>query len=88
MNVAASPSGFASVPSADLPATETVTGSAAAPPVKRKYPAPAPRPTQQGPRGIRFDFNDGFRVTVPESDRPWKVRLSDLDTGAVLFEAE
>ena len=89
MNVAASPGNFASVPNADLPATETVVGSAAAPPpVKRKYPAPAPRPTQQGPRGIRFDFNDGFRVTVPESDRPWKVRLSDLDTGTVVFETE
>src|SRR6202043_2266289 len=24
----------------------------------------------------------------PESDRPWKVRLSDLDTGVVLFETE
>jgi autotransporter strand-loop-strand O-heptosyltransferase len=71
-----------------MPATETVTGSAAAPPAKLKYPAPAPRPTQEGPRGIRFDFNDGFRVTVPESDRPWKVRLSDLDTGIILFETE
>ena len=94
MNVTASPGSFASADAAvgaartTMAATETVAGSAAAPPAKRKYPAPAPRPTQQGPRGIRFDFNDGFRVTVPESDRPWKVRLSDLDTGIVLFEAE
>ena len=94
MNVTASPGNFASADAAvgaartTMAATETVAGSAAAPPAKRKYPAPAPRPTQQGPRGIRFDFNDGFRVTVPESDRPWKVRLSDLDTGIVLFETE
>jgi autotransporter strand-loop-strand O-heptosyltransferase len=27
-------------------------------------------------------------VTVPESDRPWKVRLSDLDSGTVVFETE
>jgi autotransporter strand-loop-strand O-heptosyltransferase len=71
-----------------VPHPGTVAGSATAPPVKRVYPDPAPVPTQQGPKGIRFDFNDGFRVTVPKSDRPWKVRLSDLDTGTVLFEAE
>jgi autotransporter strand-loop-strand O-heptosyltransferase len=65
-----------------------VAAAATGTPVKRPYPAPAPRPTQQGPNGIRFDFNDGFRVTVPESDRPWKVRLSDLDSGTILFEAE
>ncbi|MGA7809129.1 autotransporter strand-loop-strand O-heptosyltransferase [Bradyrhizobium sp.] len=73
---------------ATRPATDAAPGSAAAPPVKLKYPAPAPRPTQEGPRGIRFDFNDGFRVTVPENGRPWKVRLTDLDSGIVQFEAE
>ncbi len=49
---------------------------------------PAAIPTQHGPKGVRFDFNDGCRVFLPESDRPWRVRLSDLDTGNVLFETE
>jgi autotransporter strand-loop-strand O-heptosyltransferase len=50
--------------------------------------APAEMPTQVGPKGLRFDFNDGCRVSVPESDHPWRVRLSDLDTGNVLYETE
>jgi len=45
-------------------------------------------PTQLGPKGLRFDFNDGARIVLPESDRPWRVRLSDLDTGNVLYETE
>jgi hypothetical protein len=34
---------------------------------KRPYTAPAGVPTQEGPKGIRFDFNDGCRVTLPEA---------------------
>ena len=68
-------------------APKSVAGSTAAP-VKRVYPLPSRLPTQQGPNGIRFDFNDGFRILVPESNRPWKIRLSDLDTGLVLFETD
>ena len=49
---------------------------------------PADLPTQHGPKGLRFDFNDGCRVFLPESDHPWRVRLSDLDTGNVLYETE
>ena len=45
-------------------------------------------PTQTGPKGLRYDFNDGCRVQLPESDQPWRVRLSDLDTGNVLYETE
>jgi len=45
-------------------------------------------PTQSGPKGIRFDFNDGCRVVLPEGKHPWRVRLSDLDTGNILFETE
>jgi len=55
---------------------------------KRPYPSPAEVPTQKGPRGIQFDFNDGCRVMLPETDQPWRVRLSDNDTGNVLFETE
>src|SRR5215475_1346682 len=57
-------------------------------PAKRPYPAPAELPTQRGPKGLRFDFNDGCRVRLPESEHPWQVRLSDLDTGNILFETE
>jgi autotransporter strand-loop-strand O-heptosyltransferase len=45
-------------------------------------------PTQEGPQGLRFDFNDGCRVVLPETGGQWKVRLTDLDTGNVLFETE
>jgi autotransporter strand-loop-strand O-heptosyltransferase len=55
---------------------------------KRPYPAPAGIPTQAGPEGLRFDFNDGCRVTLPETGHLWRVRLSDLDTGNILFETK
>ncbi len=49
--------------------------------------APAPEtPTQEGPRGIRYDFNDGCRVTVPEAGCEWRVRLRDLDTANILYD--
>jgi autotransporter strand-loop-strand O-heptosyltransferase len=70
---------------AGTPPSEQGSGSA---PVKRAYPAPAEVPTQQGARGLQFDFNDGCRVVLPESEHPWRVRLSDLDTGNILFETE
>jgi autotransporter strand-loop-strand O-heptosyltransferase len=60
---------------------------ASAPP-KRAYPAPAEVPTQQGANGLQFDFNDGARVVLPETQHPWRVRLSDLDTGNTVFETE
>jgi autotransporter strand-loop-strand O-heptosyltransferase len=69
------------------PAGSLSSGSSGAP-KKRPYPAPAQVPTQQGPRGIQFDFNDGCRVLLPEASSPWRVRLSDLDTGNTLFETE
>jgi autotransporter strand-loop-strand O-heptosyltransferase len=62
--------------------------SATQPPVKPAYPPPTDLPTQEGPKGIRFDFNNGCRVALPESEHPWRVRLSDLDTGNTLFETE
>jgi autotransporter strand-loop-strand O-heptosyltransferase len=53
---------------------------------KPAYPPPASVPTQEGPRGIRFDFNLGCRVILPAG--AWHVRLSDLDTGNTLFETD
>jgi hypothetical protein len=56
--------------------------------VKPAYPPPAPVPTQAGPKGVRFDFNEGCRVALPEAEHPWRVRISDLDTGNILYETE
>ncbi len=62
--------------------------SSSSAPEKRAYPAPAAVLTQQGPRGVQFDFNEGCRVVLPEAEHPWRVRLSDLDTGNILYETE
>jgi autotransporter strand-loop-strand O-heptosyltransferase len=70
------------------PTTASAPAPSASAPAKRAYPAPAEVPTQEGPKGIRFDFNDGARAMLPEGEHPWRVRLSDLDTGNVLFETE
>jgi autotransporter strand-loop-strand O-heptosyltransferase len=61
-----------------------------APPLSVEGIAPAVTqlPTQKGPRGILFDFNDGCRIVLPETEHPWRIRLSDLDTGNILFETE
>lgn len=73
---------------------EEVAGSAgpmapavdAAPPA---YPPASVLPTQAGPAGIRFDFNLGARVVLPNRDAgKWRVRLRDRDTGNILFESE
>ena len=68
--------------------SDTYSSSSSAVATQRAYPAPAESPTQQGPTGLRFDFNDGCRVLLEESEHPWRVRLSDLDTGNILFETE
>ena len=64
--------------------------SAVQPAGRPAYPPPSPVPTQEAPHGIRFDFNAGARVMLPErpgtADTPWRVRLRDLDTGNVLFD--
>lgn len=49
---------------------------------------PPAEPTQKGPEGIRFDFNFGCRVLVPAlaNGEQWRIRLSDMLTGNVIFE--
>lgn len=59
-------------------------GNPATPGAAPPYPAPAAVPTQLHEFGIRFDFNQGARVTLPAGQ--WHVRLRDDDTGNVLFE--
>jgi autotransporter strand-loop-strand O-heptosyltransferase len=56
---------------------------------KGAYPPPATLPTQMAAAGIRFDFNQGARVALPNrTHEKWRVRLGDLDTGSVLFQSE
>jgi autotransporter strand-loop-strand O-heptosyltransferase len=56
---------------------------------KPPYPPPAALPTQVGPDGIRFDFNFGARVSLPNRTAgKWRVKLRDLDTGNILFQSE
>jgi hypothetical protein len=69
--------------SAAAPSAASETQSAE---VKRPYPPPAETPTQEGPHGIRFDYNDGCRVLLPKGK--WRIRLSDTDTGNILFQTE
>jgi autotransporter strand-loop-strand O-heptosyltransferase len=57
----------------------------AAPP-RPAYPPAAEQPTQHAPSDIRYDFNLGCRVVLPEGE--WRVCLRDLDTGNILFESE
>jgi autotransporter strand-loop-strand O-heptosyltransferase len=45
-------------------------------------------PTQEGPKGLRFDFNYGCRVALPDGEHPWAVRLSDIDTGNTIYQTE
>jgi autotransporter strand-loop-strand O-heptosyltransferase len=77
-----------------LPGERTANGSdaelraSAAPSERQRLPPAAEVPTQHGPMGSRFDFNDGCRVMLPEMGHPWRVRLSDLDTGNPLFEID
>ncbi|BAM89986.1 hypothetical protein S58_40000 [Bradyrhizobium oligotrophicum S58] len=57
-------------------------------PNKPRLPPPSTVPTQAGPQGLRFDFNDGCRVMLPDNGQAWRVRLSDLETANVLFDIE
>ena len=50
---------------------------------KAPYPPAAALPTQNALIGMRFDFNEGARLTLPEGN--WRVVLKDSDTGNVLF---
>jgi autotransporter strand-loop-strand O-heptosyltransferase len=47
---------------------------------------PPELPTQEGPKGIRFDFNDGARVFVPKGR--WHVRLEDAESGNIIFACD
>ncbi len=44
-------------------------------------------PTQEAVDGIRFDFNDGLRVKIPEGNPSYRIRFVDLDTKCLLYDA-
>ncbi len=79
--------GPASVSASEQPAAPAA-GHASAPQVRPTYAPPAETPTQEGPEGVRFDFNSGCRVTFAQSAHPWRAQLSDLDTGNVIYQTE
>jgi autotransporter strand-loop-strand O-heptosyltransferase len=73
----------------DEPATDSVAPKVPGPEPKPLYPRAASLPTQNGPEGIRFDFNRGCRVLLPaRAEGQWRVRLRDLDTGNTLFQSD
>jgi autotransporter strand-loop-strand O-heptosyltransferase len=82
------PANTVSAPSSAEP-TAPGKASSAAEPVKSSFPAPAGVPTQEGPKGIRYDFNLGARMLLPNrTEGKWRVQLRDLDTGNILFLSE
>jgi len=50
----------------------------------RNFVPPAELPTQAAASGVRFDFNDGCRVLLPQGK--WRVRISDMDTANIVYE--
>ena len=50
-----------------------------------QVPVPAV-PTQEGPMGIRFDFNDGARVLLPKGK--WHVQLEDAESDNIIFACD
>lgn len=43
-------------------------------------------PTCEGPMGIRYDFNDGARIFLPEGS--WHISIEDNETGNILNELD
>ncbi len=75
----------AASPSAETSSSADETGAKS----KSAYPPAAAIPTQKGPKGIRYDFNLGARIVLPErKEGEWRVLIRDLDTGNILFESK
>jgi len=91
-NTAAAVNGHAAkpAPAPAAPSSAPAPGASASgqPQGRPAYVPAAAMPTQEGPHGARYDFNEGCRVMLPETGKPWRVRISDLDTGNILYETE
>lgn len=45
-------------------------------------------PTQNAVEGIKFDFNHGIRILLPQNGKEYHVTFLDIDTGVILFSAD
>ncbi|MDR2054373.1 MAG: autotransporter strand-loop-strand O-heptosyltransferase, partial [Desulfovibrio sp.] len=50
------------------------------------YVSPPEVPTQEGPKGVRFDFNDGARIWLPRG--AWHAEIHDAESGNVIFACD
>lgn len=51
------------------------------------FQVPVPKiPTQEGPMGIKYDFNDGARVLLPKGE--WHVQLEDAESDNIIFACD
>ena len=80
------------------PAAAPQAAPAPAAPTPQQPQQPPPQPSIYGemPRvpvldavdGIKFDFNDGIRIMLPQNGREYRVKFSDIDTGIILYQAD
>ena len=67
--------------------TSTTSAQSPEPGASHPFSLPPPKlPTQLGPLGIRYDFNDGARLLLPKG--AWHVNLIDADSGNILFASD
>ena len=82
------PSSATETPANEVPGPSEASSGETSSTKKAAYPPAASVPTQAAAGGIRFDFNLGARVVLPQrTEGEWLVRLRDLDTGNILFES-
>ena len=64
------------------------TGVIAPPKTEQAFIYPEYEPTQVTPQGVKFDFNCGFRLQMPDQmDRPLRIRLVDEESGCLLHNS-
>lgn len=72
---------------ADSAKDAAIAAGAAGPQNKDPFQLLPPEiPTQEGPLGILYDFNDGARVLLPEGK--WHVQIIDDESGNILFACD
>ena len=73
-----------------------VPAPAPAPQQMPQQPPPQPSIYGEMPRvpvldaveGIKFDFNEGIRIMLPQNGKEYRVKFSDIDTGIILYQAD
>ena len=65
-----------------------LAGQQAKPAQQEPVYALLPEITMEAVDGIRFDFNDGLRIQLPETGGPWRIVFGDMDTGVILFNQD